>query len=673
MPFHRKGLAYFWVLNDKCDADALLPQLDAFAADPGVMALCLHPRPGLLTPYGGADWFDFIKRICEEADRRDLQIWLYDEDPYPSGSAGGLILNENPQYTARGIRQYICDLKTQPDQSLFYFPMAPLIWCGLVGDDPDQFVDLTERVGTLRRRWEMTEQIDSRFFYPETPLYYTPRADTLDPELAIEIPDIPDGMRLVAYVAEPCEVGEWAPWGAVVDTLNPEATQKFIELTHEKYLASIGPMFGDRIEAIFTDEPKCMDSHAWTPGLFDLFEQRFGYDGRPYLGALFSDDDSDRARLMRLHYRELLGERFRTAWLEPVAAWCAEHKLKLVGHVSPEDEPVEQSAYVTNMLPIFKQFDLCGIDIIIPAVGDRRHPILSVGATCASSVAQQQNKDGVMTETGALTIGLTAAQYGRILLWQSVLGVTAPLVHCAHSSVRGPRAYEYPPNYGPNSDVWPGMAEVHQKLINVQNVTHDARQIAPVAVLWTIRSFNAQKALTDFQKDETGMRVSMIQTLAGCLDRQVGTHFIDEADLCNATLTGGTLTLGKARYTHILIPMSTVLHANTISKLKQLREAGVTIICTGDAPTQQQTDTALEPLDMSWCPQMSIHDAAASLPRLIDLEGDTTDIRCTAWVGNDAPSDAQPTRLLINLNDDPCEARFDEASQTLEPGEVYAV
>jgi len=61
------------------------------------------------------------------------------------------------------------------------------------------------------------------------------------------------------------------------------------------------------------------------------------------------------------------------------------HNLKLIATSAPRTIWVEQSNCVGNLLPLMKEFDLCGIDIIIPAVGDHRHPILSVGVTCATS------------------------------------------------------------------------------------------------------------------------------------------------------------------------------------------------------------------------------------------------------------------------------------------------
>lgn len=666
VPRLRDGLAYFWIFNDRCDWDELEPQLEAFAAAGGVAAVCLHPRAGLLLPYGGVDWFDFIRKVCLRAAELDVPVWLYDEDPFPSGNAGGRLISENPGLLARGLRIYSYDPGQQVDTSLFCFPAGNLVWCGLVDDATGRTVDMTGRVGILRRRWILSEGGDSRYFYPDTPIYHTTTADTRDPELAAKVPFIPDGMRLVAIVARPGICAEWGPFGQNMDTLNPESSRLFIKSTHEKYFSSVGEMFGREIPAIFTDEAKFFDPYPWTPGLFENFARDMGYDIKPRLHYLFSDSTLDIARLTRLHYRSYVSEQFLEAWLRPVAGWCREHNIKLVGHMSPEDDPVEQVAFLGNAFPVLKEFDLCGLDLIIPAVGDSRHPILSVGVTCATSVAQQRNKEGVMSETGACAPGISSEEIGRIILWQAMMGVTSTVMHCAYGSTRGPREYDYPPNYGPNGALWPGMVGLHPKLAEVQRVTRAARQVAPVAIIWPIRSFCADKF--ELQRDHTGMRGELFALLAACLDRQVGTHFIDEADILELKLKDGLAVLGKARYSHILIPSCTVLHVDTLAALRRLSGKGIRVVRAGRGPERVQASSRMQdPGILDWAPQMPMEKAIGGLPRLIEVEGDATDIRCTAWIASGAKA---PVRLLMNLRPTIFEAVFGRNRITLNPGEV---
>ena len=54
-------------------------------------------------------------------------------------------------------------------------------------------------------------------------------------------------------------VAEPDPWyndQTYVDTLNPAAIRKFVEVTYEAYFREVGSEFGKTIPAIFTDEPQ---------------------------------------------------------------------------------------------------------------------------------------------------------------------------------------------------------------------------------------------------------------------------------------------------------------------------------------------------------------------------------------------------------------------------------
>ena len=79
-----------------------------------------------------------------------------------------------------------------------------------------------------------------------------------------------------------------------LDTMSREATERFIELTHEQYARRCGDRIGRSIKGIFTDEPHrghCFDNRreedgvmscavAWTDDLFEEFEARYGFSCR---------------------------------------------------------------------------------------------------------------------------------------------------------------------------------------------------------------------------------------------------------------------------------------------------------------------------------------------------------------------------------------------------------
>ncbi len=172
--FHKPGLIYFWALNDECGDAKIDRSIDAFVQG-GASAVCLHPRAGLLKPYGGDAWFEFIRRTVDRCAERGLDVWLYDEDPYPSGNAGGRMTMERPEFQAMEIKRFEPSPAAEA-KGLYCFPAGTLLWCGLVNETTRATTDLTSRVGLVRRKWIKLDPWDSRYYYPATPLYKCPRA-----------------------------------------------------------------------------------------------------------------------------------------------------------------------------------------------------------------------------------------------------------------------------------------------------------------------------------------------------------------------------------------------------------------------------------------------------------------------------------------------------------------
>jgi hypothetical protein len=658
--FHKPGLIYFWALNDACEDAKIDRMIEAFAQG-GVAAVCLHPRPGLLKPYGGQAWFEFIRRTVDRCAARGLDVWLYDEDPFPSGGAGGRITMEHPEYRAMAIHRI--EPEAAPERKgLYCFAPGTLLWCGLVDEKTGQTVDLTPRVGLVRRKWIKLDPWNSRYYYPATPLYSCPRAWTKDPEYAVEVEKIPAGFKLLAFVAQAVRAEHWPD---EPDRLNPEVTRLFLEQTHERYRAVVGERFGRQIKAIFSDEPKYDGGFPWTRDMCGAFREQFGYDLPPRLWQLFAPTTDPQSMLTRLHYRQWCGERFRSAWAEPVGRWCREHHLALVGHISPEDDPVQQVQCVSNLLPVFPHFAVPGFDLIVPAVGDHNNPLINLGVLSASSAAQQLDRPGVLSESLACSgLRFTAEQAGCILRWQLMMGVTTHVIHCAYNSTEGLRLIDALPDFGPESPLWPGMVALGHEMAKLQSTVRDARQIAPVAILWPIRSFAAQPP-ADFTAPSP-LRDEFVRLVTMCLDCQVGIHFLDEADLWRSQLVGRELRLGKARYSTVVLAACPVVHADTLAKLRLAAQAGVRVARVGPGPEWQETKTCVEPARPDWLSGGDAATVIGQLPRLAELTPDGTDIRCTAWQrGN------RTTRLLMNLRGTPAAVAVDGKRLRLAPGVIY--
>ena len=91
-----------WTWNDLLTEEQVLTTLRELASQK-VRQVWVHPQPGLMTPYLSADWFRLWKAALEEAKRLDVNIWIYDENSYPSGFAGGYVPEAMPESRGRGL------------------------------------------------------------------------------------------------------------------------------------------------------------------------------------------------------------------------------------------------------------------------------------------------------------------------------------------------------------------------------------------------------------------------------------------------------------------------------------------------------------------------------------------------------------------------------------------
>ena len=58
----------------------------------------MHARGGLITEYLSEDWFNCVKTCVEEAKALGMEAWGYDENGWPSGFAGGKLLENEDNH-----------------------------------------------------------------------------------------------------------------------------------------------------------------------------------------------------------------------------------------------------------------------------------------------------------------------------------------------------------------------------------------------------------------------------------------------------------------------------------------------------------------------------------------------------------------------------------------------
>ena len=94
--------APFWSWNDDLDPEELRRQVRSMC-ESGMGGFFMHARSGLITPYMSQEYFDCHRACIEEAKRLGMGAWLYDEDCWPSGFAGGMMPAKGPLLQAKTL------------------------------------------------------------------------------------------------------------------------------------------------------------------------------------------------------------------------------------------------------------------------------------------------------------------------------------------------------------------------------------------------------------------------------------------------------------------------------------------------------------------------------------------------------------------------------------------
>ena len=83
----------FWSWNDKLDKNILTQQI-RWMKQQGIGGFFMHARGGLRTEYMSEEWMQCVDACIEAAREYGMQAWIYDENGWPSGFAGGKLLEK---------------------------------------------------------------------------------------------------------------------------------------------------------------------------------------------------------------------------------------------------------------------------------------------------------------------------------------------------------------------------------------------------------------------------------------------------------------------------------------------------------------------------------------------------------------------------------------------------
>lgn len=512
--------APFWSWNDDLDPEELRRQVRSMC-ESGMGGFFMHARRGLITPYMSEEYFECHRACIDEAKKLGMSAWLYDEDCWPSGSAGGVTPAKGPFFQAK-----VLHLDT------------------VTGGEADA---------------------DER-----TLAVYNYKADG----------DAITAFERVSSAALRTATGEkllhcyWSPNG-YIDALSEQAVEQFIDSTHDAFAKVFSAEFGKSVPGIFTDEPN-YHRVPWTLDFADEFKKRMGYDVLDEIVRVFRDVGD--CRKVRHDFWRVVTELYVEAFSKQIYRWCDDHKLKFTGHQLYEDTLEVQIGHIGAAMPHYEYMQVPGIDHLCRRIAD---PVLPKQV---SSVAHQLGGRRVLSEMfGVSGWNMSFEDQKWIAEWQYALGVNLMCQHLCLYSLRGWRKRDYPPSIYYQQPWWPRYREFENHFARLACALTSGKHVADVLLIHPIESgwaeFDVAKPPTVVRKlNEDFSKVSSyLQEFH--VDYDYGDESIMER---HASVSGDRLKVGDAEYGLVVIPPVVTLRGSTFKLLSEwIARGGRVVVCGG--------------------------------------------------------------------------------------------
>ena len=291
--------APFWSWNDKLEPEELRWQIREMAKA-GLGGFFMHARGGLQTEYLSQEWLDCVAACLDEAQKLNMDAWLYDENGWPSGFGGGLVNALGVDYQQKYLRYKIIDASEAaelPRTIAFY------------SEDGSEFLGRT-------------------------------------------LPDGVSGKVLCCYY----DLNIY-----YVDNLDAKVVKEFIRVTHQFYYDNLPELLQKNLRGIFTDEPQLSrDGFLWSFVLEDEYRKAYGRELLPELPLLFMENAGKDA--MRIRFWSLCARLFRDNFMKQIRDWCDAHNWQLTGHHVLEENCHAQITANGSITAQYRYYHVPGVD-----------------------------------------------------------------------------------------------------------------------------------------------------------------------------------------------------------------------------------------------------------------------------------------------------------------------
>ena len=556
----------FWSWNGELEERELKRQVDVLK-EMGFGGYFMHSRAGLITEYLGEEWFDLCNKVAVYGEENGMEPWLYDEDRWPSGCAGGIVTRD-PKYRMKSlvVKESAPDDRTEPENLLYTFE-------AILGQDTGNLL-----------RYRMIKSNERALYVAQ------------------------EGQRhvLLKFFVEYDKPSSGYNGTTYIDTMMLAATEEFIRITHEAYKKHAGRKIWETIRGIFTDEPhrghmldnatrdengflKC--SVFYTDDIFDEFEKRYGYAITEKLPEFFyKAPDFPTSRAVKHDYVDLGNNLFIERFAEPINRWCVENGIDFTGHVLHEDSLANQTVPNGSLMRFYEHMGVPGIDNLTEFAN------VFWAAKQIQSAARQLDKKWILSELyGCSGWQFNFKGHKAVGDWQALYGVNVRCPHLSWYTMEGEAKRDYPASILHQATYYKYYKYVEDyfarfNVLMTEGVPAcDVLVMNPIESVWTDVYAGwarwIQSVDPDVNAQEDHYRKLFAYMRAAHVDFDYGEEEIMAKHGCvEKREDGPVLKVGSMEYKTVVVSGLKTVRGTTLALLKEFSEAGGRIVLLGDAP-----------------------------------------------------------------------------------------
>ncbi|WP_342645629.1 glycosyl hydrolase [Mucilaginibacter sp. CSA2-8R] len=504
----------------------------------GIRAISIEGVPGSPYPYLSDGYMQGVRMVVAELKKRNMHLWIIDEGQYPSGFSGGLISEKAPELRMQGL-VLAKRMALQDNEKIDGHKLASNIVSAVAYNPATQqskIIDVS--TGTLN--------------WPGMPgIWHIFLAEHRFKTAVTRSANNPKRIKDTSH--------------SLIDYLNPEATRKWMEFTHERYKQYVGDEFGKTILGFRGDEPE-FGFTPWSPKLPDVFKEKKGYDIRPYLATFMLPVLTAQQKLAKADFWDVWSDMFRDNYFKVIADWCTASHLEYTMHINHEDKLMDLARSEGDFFKTMRYVHIPGVDAIWHQIW---YDNVTDFSKLASSAAHMYGRPRALSETfAAYTPKPTVTDVRWVLNEQMARGIN--LFEFMH----------WGSEYIKDTAFIPVSAYVNRATWLMANGTPTAKiaLYCPTETMW----------LGNKQADS-----SLLTIGRQLLQHQLDFDYVDRQGITSVfkISKGSFINNSGQAYTAVIIPTVDVLNKDVLDKLTAFAQQGGKVYFIDQFPKTQASHT----------------------------------------------------------------------------------